>query len=202
MTDPYNIPVKNTTNAAIPPFAVMSPTGIVSRNGQWVYEVGKPGTTSRRLWLVNGRREIKKGGYGRAADGVTTPVLVRTTNTGSPAFGKQYGTQNNSWSLSDTSVGAAGNFEWLAGSGFHKKLGSVYLALFRQAECNELLVTNSGSFTSGVATASTAGGHTISIHDYQFPEGPWWDTTGLVFKVAFVNGLWRIDGFEECPPEE
>lgn len=203
ISDPYIIPFKNVSGETIQPFSVMRPISMTYAGGIPYYTVGKPNTTFQRYYLVNGPNAIPNNGHGLAGDGVSCPIPVYTENVVGQAFGDQFGVQNNSWKLNRY---YPGNFTFLYANG--QMSSGFYVSFFRQAECNNLIVKTTEAFdeTDGFAEANIQiGGPTlgdsgllITIYDKQYPTGPWWTSSALIFGVSFRAGLWHTDWFEEC----
>lgn len=203
MAHPYTIPFRNDSGAEIPPFAVMRPSDIVDRDGQWVFTVVKPDTTFARRYLINGPTAVPIDAYSSAADG-SHPVLALRENEAA-TIGDGWGVQASSWKLKRL---CPGNFTWHKNSG--QSPSGDYRGLFSQEECNSLFVQGTSTIAGGGTYSYTANilrGQpstfvettiTVSITDFQFPDGEVFpDDTR--YKVSWVNGLWIIDSFSVCP---
>jgi len=91
------LPIRNDAGLAIPAYAVLRPTGVISRGGQAVVTVARPDAAGGCLHLLSGQHPVPAGEFGLAT--LDTPWLARYDTTDIPAPGEQWGPAPNSWLL-------------------------------------------------------------------------------------------------------
>lgn len=145
--DPYNIPFLNDSGAVIPPYAVMRPSTITFKRGNWHLTMVKPDTTFARRYYVNGPFAIPDAGFGRCSDG-TYPTLVRYPGSGTWVdFRTNAGIAVDSWNLKK---GGVGRFRWCGGGNYGQgNLDPTAVSLFQQYDCEALILQATAAVTPG-----------------------------------------------------
>lgn len=143
--DPYNIPFLNDSGETIPPYAVMRPSTITFRRGNWHLTMVKPDTTFARRYYVNGPFAIPDAGFGRCSDG-TYPTLGRFPGTGTFVdFRTNFGVAVDSWNLKK---GGVGRFRFCGGGNYSQgNLDPKAVSLFQQYECEALILQATAAVT-------------------------------------------------------
>ena len=163
--DPYNIPFLNDSGEVIPPYAVMRPSTITFRRGNWHLTMVKPDTTFARRYYVNGPFAIPDGGFGRCSDG-TYPTLARFPGPGTYVdFRTNFGVAVDSWNLKK---GGVGRFRWCGGGNYSQgNLDPKAVSLFQQYDCEALILQATAAVTpNDLATfniCDTSGETTMQI---------------------------------------
>lgn len=116
LADPVS--VYNDGDSTIPGYGIVefSSTGAFYIEGKSVFAVQRPGTTYKRIYLVNGPTPIASGRYGVCYFGCNTPVWALWDNGESedePEVGKVYGPTTESYTLQNNFYGfnVVGGFE-------------------------------------------------------------------------------------------
>lgn len=145
--DPYNIPFLNDSGETIPPYAVMRPSTITFKRGNWHLTMVKPDTTFARRYYVNGPFAIPDAGFGRCSD-CTYPTLVRYPGSGTWVdFRTNAGIAVNSWNLKK---GGVGRFRYCGGGNYGQgNLDPTAVSLFQQYECEALILQATAAVTPG-----------------------------------------------------
>lgn len=145
--DPYNIPFLNDSGETIPPYAVMRPSTITFKRGNWHLTMVKPDTTFARRYYINGPFAIPDAGFGRCSDG-TYPTLVRYPGSGTWVdFRTNAGIAVDSWNLKK---GGVGRFRWCGGGNYGQgNLDPTAVSLFQQYECEALILQATAAVTPG-----------------------------------------------------
>lgn len=145
--DPYNIPFLNDSGAVIPPYAVMRPSTITFKRGNWHLTMVKPDTTFARRYYVNGPFAIPDAGFGRCSD-CTYPTLVRYPGSGTWVdFRTNAGIAVNSWNLKK---GGVGRFRYCGGGNYGQgNLDPTAVSLFQQYDCEALILQATAAVTPG-----------------------------------------------------
>jgi hypothetical protein len=163
--DPYNIPFLNDSGETIPPYAVMRPSTITFKRGNWHLTMVKPDTTFARRYYVNGPFAIPDAGFGRCSDG-TYPTLARFPGTGTLVdFRTNFGVAVDSWNLKK---GGVGRFRWCGGGNYSQgNLDPKAVSLFQQYDCEALILQATAAVTpNDLATfniCDTSGETTMQI---------------------------------------
>lgn len=93
---------RNDSGEAIPQYAIMRVTGMVTVNSRSILTVAKPNTFgSQYSHVVNGFVEVASGAYGSC----TANFPAKIKYNGTPAAGEVWGPRSGSWSLEDNTGG-------------------------------------------------------------------------------------------------
>lgn len=96
---PGAIVFRNDSGETLPAYGVFAATGIeLDSQGRWFLNAGKPSTTFRREYFVNGPRDVADEAYGAAQ--TTEFVRVLYDNAATPTLGQGWGPKASTWKVS------------------------------------------------------------------------------------------------------
>lgn len=187
---PRGIVFRNTSGEEIPAYAVMRITGAERRAGRPVITVGKPSTTFRRLYLVNGSKKV---GAASTAYGVGTyldeggEVLY---DSGTPAMGESWGPKNGQWSLA----------KWRYGFTITGAVDSTGLKVVAtQTEVNEVYGQTNGALNKGsTGTVDLYDGNNSAITSTSITATNRFANVATSKKVicTWIGGTWLASSAE------
>lgn len=94
---------RNQSEEAIPPFAVLRPTGVITVHGQAVLTVSKPDTSGGLAHFFNGPFPVEVGGFGSCT--ADFPCYAAHDPSDQPALGDEWGPEAGSWQLVKANAG-------------------------------------------------------------------------------------------------
>lgn len=193
----YPIPFRNDSGETIPAFAVMRVLPSVSLGSIPMIAVGKPNSTFKRRYLVNGPFPVS-GASGQNTFGLGTwadqsaYVLYDDANT--PAEGEEWGPSNGSWKIKKYRYG----FHILGGA----TGGDTDLVGCYQAVVNQFLGKADADITSGsTGTVSIYDGNEADTSDSEAGVKNRTEITASSntwVRCVFLGGKWFLEPWE-CP---
>jgi hypothetical protein len=190
---------KNGASEAVPPHAVMEITASErdSTTGEIIYTVGKPSTTFRRFYLVNGPMEVADSSsvskYGKGtflhSGGA---VLYESGNT--PAIGESWGAKASQWSLAKNRPGflitAANNTS--ATAPYTSAVQSVIDQLLGKPDAN-ISKGSSGTVSVYMGAANSETDASIDITACALGAAV---TMSKWVTLAYINSTWYVFPWE------
>lgn len=193
----YNIPVRNDSGEIIPAFAVLRPTGVIEKTGEWCVKVEKPNVDFAQRYYVNGPAAIPVDGFGMATDASYPAPVKRETATAT--YGDGWGVLSGSWELK----------RWHAGGFVMQMASGSGRGLFRQLEVIEVMATLDGDLeVEDTATASIVGfetggtlhdtGANVTAYDGLLEASQKLPANATVI-LTWINGRWVATAVMGCP---
>ena len=187
----------NADTVAAPAYAIMAVTGVQTlSSGEVLPKIGKPSTTFRRSYLVNGSAEVAASSAGSYQD---AEIIKVAYDTGSPALDEGWGPKAGQWTLTKNYpetclvIGVADS--------------TKKLLLARVHPIDRILGKLAGSISQGQsATVNIWGGAggsetviaslTLSARDWLMKSGSTAIASGKKVVVTWINGIAYIEEAE------
>jgi hypothetical protein len=205
--------IYNVGDSAIPPFALVKPTGSQWSNSVLALQVGQPDATFVQKYYVNGPTSIgTETGFGTAFSDVEWPVWAQyNTSSGTPAYGQVWGPKAGEWTLEPNRPG-------FVIVGQPQTVGSFNIVAVRPYEVTEVWVKTSAALTQGAAITNqpvyickplgvSGGGETASgmtlpaVYDRLInasTQTGWQIPSGAFLLCRWIDGYWYAVESDTC----
>jgi hypothetical protein len=179
----------NLSGESIPPGAIMRRVSSFQDGAEIVLRCGKPDSTFRRLYVVNGPWEVSSGS---GSEGICTELASSGLALcwGTPSEGQIWGPKPNQWELYQNYYG------------FEITGGTVTVAGKPLVFCKQHRVDQVYAKTQGEIDKNASGTVDVRTHNVPSDEDTTWDITGAYNRaVKISSGKYAVVGFAGHAPQ-
>lgn len=194
----FPIHFQNKFGSDVEPYAIMDVTGSVEYEGYLLLEIGRPSTSFKRIYLINGPRDVEdqKRGWGTFA--ISRPAKALYDSSGTlPSLGQSWGAKHDEWKLFPNRQGfhiwgardETDGYVWVTQEPITRVIGVTDAEL----EAGLVADINIHVGPSGAEIDSTLN---LSNRDWMLKSGKS-ISSGKKVVCEYINGVWYV-GAAEC----